>query len=179
MNLLSNSLLLLVCFFICTSGVNGQVDSLATSNSSEKYLKPEKVSTDISVLTPPEGFSISESFDGYIHLQAASAIVIMELANINYITLDKSKNSKYYERNNLTFIESKDIVTVNGDKGKFYKSSFIIDDIKYYRLTAYIGDLNNTLWIAITYPEIMEPILLDELMKSIESVNFKKNRDEK
>ena len=43
----------------------------------------------------------------------------------------------------------------------------------------YVGDLNQTLWLAVTYPKMGEELVEGEILKCIQTINLNAVSDEK
>ncbi len=143
-----------------------------------KYAQPEVAQAELSMLTPPEGFVVSESFNGYIHYQASSAIIMTLVMDASYLNIMKGMTEEFFEKNKLTKISDSKIVTDNGTKGISYKFSFDLSGQEFIRYMVYVGDLNQTLWLNITYPKHVEELVEGEILRSIQTINLKPNRDE-
>jgi hypothetical protein len=87
-------------------------------------------------------------------------------------------NGDFYNKNQFKYLSSQDIRTQSGFLGKCYKLSFTLEDNNFIRYIAYISDMNNTLWINVTYPKIVESLVEKEILKSINNVNLNHSRDE-
>ena len=142
------------------------------------YVEPEVVQAELSMLTPPEGFVVSESFNGYIHYQASSAIIMTLVKDASYLNIAKGMTEEFFEKNKLTKISDSKVETDNGTKGISYKFSFELSGQEFIRYMVYVGDLNQTLWLNITYPKHVEELVEGEILRSIQTVNLKPNRDE-
>lgn len=171
-----------ILFFIVSFGSFSQQDTLVLEEARVEptYVVPESIDVDVSMVTPPEGFVASDAFAGYIHYQTGSAISIIMIDNVNYLKLAEGMNNDFYKDNSLSFISESKITTDDGTRGMLYKLSFVIDTNEFVRYMAYVGDLNKTLWLSITYPLMVEELVEQDLIKSVLSVNFvtKKEEDE-
>tara|TARA_R110002072_G_scaffold251518_2_gene410395 strand:- start:23808 stop:24356 length:549 start_codon:yes stop_codon:yes gene_type:complete len=158
-----------------------QNDSTRQNNSQTEdtiYVVPSQEKIDIAILTPPEGFVVSESFNGYIDYQNSTAIIMSLLTDVNYIKLDEGMTDEFFKANKLTFISREKVKTNEGVTGLKYTSSFILEDTEFIRQVIYIGKLTNTIWINITYPKKVQELMEQELVKSIASVKFNIQKDE-
>ncbi len=143
------------------------------------YVEPSTHNADLSLIVPPEGFVVSPAFNGYIHYQMATAIIMTYIENANYINIDKGMTPEFYRANQLNFISKEKVVTDNGTKGYSYKFDFILEETEFIRYMVYIGDMNNTLWLSITYPKMADELLEDEIAKVIQSAQLKPRKNEK
>ncbi|MBL1279887.1 MAG: hypothetical protein COA33_006430 [Fluviicola sp.] len=142
------------------------------------YITPTQEKIDIAILTAPEGFEVSESFNGYIDFQNGTAIVMSLLTSVNYIKLDEGMTDEFFKSNRLTLTSKEKIKTDEGTSGMRYTASFVLEEEEFIRQIVYIGNLNNTIWINITYPKKVQELMEPELVKAIASVKFKINKDE-
>lgn len=160
----------------------GQVDSLNKVNSQEDSLiviVPEISDAPLNLLTPPEGFEVSGGFNGYIHFGTSSAIIMTLIEKVNYMKLVEGMTDEYWERNKLTLVSEEEVKTDHGYIGKSYKLTFVLEEREFIRYMVYVGDLNNTLWLNITYPKLAEELVEPEILKCIQSVNLNPEDHEK
>ena len=144
-----------------------------------QYTVPEGFSADLNMITPPEGFELSEQFNGYIHFKTGTAIIMTLIKDATYLMIAKGMTEEFYEANKLTLISERKVTTENGTKGLDYKFSFVLQEVDFIRHMVYVGDLNQTLWLAITYPKMAEELVEDEILKCIQSINLNPVSDEK
>ncbi len=172
-------IVLFVLFF--TFSVNAQIDTKSTVNSSEDsviYIQPKQLLADLAMITPPAGFVVSDRFNGYLHLQAGSAIIMTYIENANYIKICEGMTDEFFAKNNIVKVSDTAIESDYKVKGHMYKFSFLLNNVEYIRYMVYSGDLNNTLWLNITYPKQLEELVETELLKSIQSINLKPNSND-
>jgi hypothetical protein len=131
------------------------------------------------LITPPEGFEPTDLFNGYMHSQASSGIIMTMIENANYIKLSEGMTEEFFRKNDLEFISKKDFVSDNGINGVQYKFSFVTSEIPFIRYMVYAGDLNNTLWLNITYPAKLEGLVEGEILNAIQSIKLKVEQDER
>src|SRR5690606_24924998 len=131
------TILLLITFPIMT--VHSQESNAAHSESSSK--EPETIPAPLSMLTPPEGFVVSDNFNGYIHYQLGSAILLTLIKNISFVVLAEGMTEEFYNENGFRKISESRVVTNNGTKGIAYKLLFVLEGREFIRYIAYIGDL--------------------------------------
>lgn len=167
-----NSILLGVCL-LCSSFSYSQDDSLRV------YITPESSLAELNLLTPPEGFEVSDAFNGYIHYQSSTSIIMTMIENLSYLDMEKGMTEDYFITNQMTFVKSEEVKTDHGYGGLIYKATFTLDNQPFVRYFAYIGNLNNTLWLSITYPTKVEALVESEILKCIQSVNLNPVADEK
>ncbi|NRA12885.1 MAG: hypothetical protein HRT57_13085 [Crocinitomicaceae bacterium] len=164
--------ILLGVYILCSSVGFGQEDSLRV------YVTPEKSTADLNLLTAPEGFVISEMFNGYIHYQSSTSIVMTMIDNVSYLDMEKGMTEDYFTSNDMVFVKSEKVKTDHDYGGLIYKATFTLEGQPFVRYFAYIGDLNQTLWLSITYPVKVEELIEGVILKCIKSVNLKPVKDE-
>jgi hypothetical protein len=163
----------LCIILFCTFSVSAQNDGINPEGEVDTVvIIPTHSDANLSMLIAPEGFEISEAFNGYIHYQLGAAIIMTFIENVNFVKLTDGMNEEFYNKNGLTFISQTSITTDNGTEGQLYKFSFVIDEKDFIRYMVYIGDINNTLWMSITYPQKAEVLAEDAILKSLQTVTL-------
>lgn len=137
-----------------------------------KVIVPSQSVADLGLITPPPGFQESAAFNGYISYQTSSAIIMTMIENAVYLKISEGMTEDFYAQNGLTFIAEKDIETDSGVNGKYFKLSFDLKGEQFIRYMVYLGDLERTLWLNITYPLQMETLVEPEIIKSIKSAKL-------
>jgi hypothetical protein len=148
-----------------------QVDQIDNTNS--KQQPPESVDADLNMIVPPQSFEASDAFNGYLSLQNSSAIIMVQINNSNYLRFADGMDEKFYAENKLHFISKESFVSENGVKGVYFKLWFELKGDRYIRYMVYAGDLSTTLWLNITYPEMLQELVEMEIIKSIKTINLK------
>lgn len=164
------------------ASIFAQQDSTATNRQNEDSMQvvvPQSVYADIRMMTPPAGFIVSTGFNGYINYQTSSAIQMTFIENAIFVKITEGMNEDFYKQNKLNYISDSTFVSQYGVKGHLYKLWFVLEGHTYIRYMVYAGDLKNTLWINITYPKMVEELVEDELIKSINTINLNPSVDEK
>lgn len=157
-----------------------QEDTVNVNQQEERpVVEPKAQSGNLDMLTPPATFEISPAFNGFLSKKTSSAIIVTLINDVTFPLLAKGMDEEFYKKNNLTFISESDVVTDTGSKGVLYKLSFILEGDVFIRYMVYIGDLEKTLWLNITYPQIVESVVESEILKCITTVNLNPVRDEK
>ncbi len=164
--------------FIFVPKVSAQIDSLAQEGE-RQYVEPESFPASLNMITPPEGFEVTDRFNGYIHYKTGSAIIMTLIKDATYLTIAKGMTEEFFQQNKLTLLSERKVLTDNGTKGLDYKFSFVIQDVDFIRHMIYVGDLNQTLWLAVTYPKMGEELVEGEILKCIQTINLNADRDEK
>ncbi len=167
-------ILTIFMLFIATSHLIAQ----SSTNGDTVYVTPSTSQADLSLITPPEGFVVSENFNGYIHYQMGAAIIMTLIEGTNYINISKGMTEEFYSANQLHFISKEKVETDNGLKGLSYKFYFTLKETDFIRYMIYVGDLNNVLWLSITYPKMGDELLSPEVDKVIQSIQLKPRKDE-
>lgn len=166
----------LIGAFVLVQPVFGQTDTTHTNpvaNDSVSYTTPELTQPSVTCFTPPEGFQVSEAFNGYIHFKTSSTILIQYISDVAYTQITQNVDDEFFSRNNLTLISQENFQSTDGTSGVMYTSSFVLKGDEFMRIMVYMGDLNNTLWLNITYPKMVEGLVKDLMIESIKSVQFK------
>lgn len=175
LSLLSVLTFIFTCYF--ASNLCAQADSLVQKEEL-KYVEPTSSPASLKMITPPEGFEPTDRFNGYIHYKTGSAIIMTLIEDATYLGLAKGMTPEFFEQNKLTLISERKVLTDNGTKGVDYKFSFVLQDIDFIRHMVYVGDLNQTLWLAVTYPKMGEELVEGEILKCIQTINLNPKRDE-
>jgi len=136
------------------------------------HVIPLKKKAALNLIDTPVGFEKSPDFNGYIHYQASSAIIMTFIENANYIKISEGMDEAFYAENQLKFIEDTSFVSDNSVPGNAYKLNFKTNDVDYIRYMVYAGDLNNTLWLNITYPVKYEALMQPVIMNVIKSIRL-------
>ena len=146
----------------------GQDDSLVV-------IVPTSEPADLRMITPPQGFEESTIFNGYLSIYTSTAIQMQMIQNVVYPKLLEGMNEEWASKYSMTKISDTSIVTDSGFKGHVYKYTYYDSEMKYQaiRYVVYIGDLKDTLWLNIVYPESVEELVEDEILKSLKTVNLK------
>lgn len=167
----------LMLSFLCSTLGFSQID---TSKSQDKdayqdsvqYLKPEMTEPNLEMIVPPKSFVVSEAFNGYISYENSTAIIMTQINNANYLKIAEGMNESFYKANNLNFISKENFVSDHGAKGVMFKLWFDLKGNKYVRYMVYSGDLEKTLWLNITYPQMLEELVEIEILKSVKTINL-------
>ena len=89
------------------------------------------------------------------------------LEGVNYLKLSEGMNASYYQENKLNFVSETKFQSVHKVKGRYYKCTFELNGKKFIRYIVYAGDLNQTLWLHITFPEsqaeLVEPLIIESI----------------
>lgn len=174
--LLSGLLFISLLFF--AQNTFAQNDSISHEEQVQ-YVEPASSPASLSMITPPDGFEATDRFNGFIHYKTGSAIIMTLIKDATYLNIAKGMTEEFFQQNKLTLISERKVVTNNGTKGVDFKFSFVIQDIDFIRHMVYVGDLNQTLWLAITYPKMGEELVEDEVLKCIQTINLNPVSDEK
>lgn len=146
---------------------SGQVD-----DTTARYVEPSSGPANVNMITPPATFEVSDAFNGYLSMTLGSAIIMVQIDNVTYLQVCDGMTDEFYQKNQLTYISDAAFVSDNGIKGRYYKLSFQIDGQDLIRYSVYAGDLEKTLWLNITYPKMIEEIIEDEILKTVQSITL-------
>lgn len=170
---------LIAMFFSFASIAQEDFANAEQSDDSLIVVLPIESKADLDLIVPPEGFEPTNKFNGYLHAQAGTGIIMTMIENANYIKISEGMTEAFFRANQLTLIESKDFTSDNLVTGKYYKCSFMTGENPFIRYIVFAGDLNKTLWLNITYPSEVEGLVEPEILKSIQTITLKPTRDEK
>lgn len=185
MKMINSAPILGLVMLLSSFSLFAQEDLTKVSSTDERIedsltvVVPESGSANLKLIIPPEGFEPTDKFNGYLHPDASSGIIMTMIENSNYIKIDEGMTEAFYNKNSLVFIEKNDFISDNGIHGIYYKCSFVINETPFVRYIVYAGDLNKTLWLNITYPTKLEHLVEGELLKCIQTISLKADRDEK
>ena len=101
------------------------------------------------------------------------------IQDVNFLKIDEGMTPEFYAQNQLNFISKSDFISDKGVKGKYYKLSFELKGDKFIRYMVYAGDLKQTLWLNVTYPQSLETLLEEEILKCFQTINLNPTSDEK
>ena len=160
------SILVLLSFFSLAQQEGSYEDSVL-------YVEPQTMEADLNMYTPPSSFEVSPAFNGYLDKAHGAGVIMMFITNLHYVRLVEGMNDEFFAKNNLNFVSEKDFESEHGYKGKIYKFNFIHNNSKFIRYMVYAGDSSGTLWLTITYNEIVEEILELDILDSLNSINIK------
>jgi len=146
-------------------------------NDKTLFTTPEVINVNLEVIESPEGFEVSPSFNGFIHYQASTAIIVSLIKKVNFRKLSEGMNQEFYKKNKLKYISEKKIVSKAGVKGVWYKFNFNLEGNTFGRYMVYAGDLNKTIWLNITYPLRLEDLIETEILKCIQSIDLSKIKE--
>ena len=169
----------LFTFFITSQFFAQDSTSISIRRGDTMYVEPSTSLADLSMITPPEGFVVSENFNGYIHYQMGAAIIMTLIEGTNYVNISKGMTEEFYAANQLHFISKEKVETKSGLKGLSYKFYFTLEETEFIRYMVYVGDLNNILWLNVTYPRMGDELLSPKIDKMIQSAQLKPRENEK
>ena len=167
-----------VLFVFSSLSSLAQQDTTATGTEAASYVIPAPVKVNLSMITPPQEFQISPSFDGYINFQTSSAIIMTLIADVNYVKIKESITDDWFKSNKLTKLSEEEFVSEYGIPGTWYKSTFTLQETEFYRYTVFAGDLKQTLMLNITFPVMVKDIVENAMLLSIHSINFNPTNNE-
>lgn len=142
-------------------------------NTTPVNIEPTQCEAPLELIQVPEGFEATKAFNGYLHLQTATSIVMTEVKNVNYLRLCSGMTPEYFSGNGLTLVKEGEFTSDYQVSGKYYKSKFVLNELPHIRYMVFSGDLNHTLWLSITYPELFEAVIEKELPGIFQSIKSK------
>ena len=166
-------------FIICPAfGQTDTTQAETVANDNVQYITPKLSEPNIKCVTAPEGFVVSKAFNGYIHYQTSSTILIQYVEKATYLQLAEGMDEAFFSRNKLNLVSKTPFETEDGVSGIIFSCTFTLKEAEFVRDIVYLGDLNNTLWLNITYPVMVESMVKELLMSSIMSSQFKLAKNE-
>lgn len=160
---------LLTCF-----SLSGQVTIKADSVQSDQSasitnLKP----ADINWYSPPEGYVVSEYFNGYINWYFKAAIYMYELDSVNYDLAGDPTRELMDSGQGYALIREQEFKTNQGVRGYYIKSKLTEQD--FIRYTVFVDKGENTIIIDIVLSEKTPEENIQEMEESFTTINFSEN----
>lgn len=142
------------------------------------YVEPQTMEADLDMYTPPSSFEVSPAFNGYLDKAHGAGVIMMFITDLHFARLAEGMNEEFFNKNKLNFISETDFESDHGYKGKFYKFDFNHNNSRFIRYMVYAGDSSGTLWLTVTYNELVEEILELDLLDSFKSININVTENE-
>jgi hypothetical protein len=139
---------------------------------SVQYVMPTQKNAELKCIKPPICFEPSTAFNGYLCMANGAAIMMHQLDNISYAQAVRGMNEESFQKNGFTLITSFDLHSSHGVKGKVYKLSFKLKNEDYIRYTIFAGNINQTLWLNVTYPKLADDILEVEMLRAFQTITL-------
>lgn len=155
--------------FIGLVAISGEAQA---QEDSLEVVIPSTEDAPINCIVPPNGFEVSDAFNGYISMPNSSAIILVQINNANYLKIAEGMNEEYCRENNFQFISSTDITSDHGVKGKIFKLGFMLEGDEWIRYMVFAGDLQKTIWMNVTYPRKLEELIEGEILKCVQTINL-------
>ncbi|MFW6302033.1 MAG: hypothetical protein ACOC01_00780 [Bacteroidales bacterium] len=131
--------------------------------------KTEVPNTNVHI-APPADFDVQPSINGFIHKGSSTSIQVIEIHNVCCETVIKSLSKNYFKEQGFELIKSERIRLHNGDAGKLYLTKYTAGEENYRRIFFFTG-INNTVWININYPTIVEGLIYKPIVASLKTVS--------
>ncbi|MFO7879339.1 MAG: hypothetical protein ACQES0_05990 [Bacteroidota bacterium] len=131
--------------------------------------KTEAPNTDVHI-APPEDFIVQPSINGFIHKGSSTSIQVIEIHNVCCEAVIKSLSKNYFKEQGFDLIKSESIQLHNGDTGKLYLTKYSAGGENYRRIFFFTG-IDNTVWININYPTIVEGLIYKPIVASLKTVS--------
>lgn len=155
------------------SGVwNGKALAQEMPDSSDVEYVSTITEFPIDCITPPDGFVTPEGFQGYVHWSTKSSILVTLVQNRTLVDAQESLNDDYYKANGVTFVSKEEVVTHHNENALLYKFSFEVNEMKWYRYSLFLGNLNGVLWINASFPEKYTEVVEEEILESLLTTKF-------
>lgn len=133
-------------------------------------------------ISPPKYFKPVENIHGFIHIPTMSSMTCTEIKGYHYTQLTEQLTSEYIASQNATLNSTEDIILDNQQPARLFYISFTIPakdslhkDTPFERLMLFTGDMENTIWINVTYPQAVKRFVHNIILKSLKTVHFRKN----
>jgi hypothetical protein len=166
-------LVLLFTFFGLTGAFSQENEGRRpVDTTSMEYIRPVKNFNKF-CLTAPEGFETTDEFNGFVHWNTKSSILVSEVHGRTIVDAEESLNDEYYKSNQVTLVSKTKIKTDFGEDALLYKFSFDLNKDKWFRYSLFIGSLNSVLWINASYLEKYEKVVETEIVNSLKTTKFK------
>lgn len=123
-------------------------------------------------MVPPEGFELSQDFQGFIHLASTSAIQVTDRPGVSPVSLKFSFTKEVLEPQGITLISQEDVETNSGVPSTLVLVSFTVDGMDFERYIFITGDHNNMYIINANYPVMTKELIQDEMKKALLTVQF-------
>jgi len=166
------SILLILAFSLFfayfTKAQNGNVSALLGKDT--VYVDAPK--TNIQII-PPAHFVLMEQAGGFLHVGTSSSIQVQEITGTSYLMITPGLTKDYLLSQKCNLISEEDVVNKNGQKGKIFTVTFLVDNVEFERLMYFTGDYNNTIWINANYPVAVKEMLNAVLKTSLLTAKFK------
>lgn len=160
-------------FFIILFALFGN-KAFSQDSDSMQYVVPSTAPASLDLYQAPEGFVQGTGFNGYIHALTQTTVVLTMIENGNYINIQKAMTEQYFAENKLVKLKEFEVSCASGLKGIGYVASFTLEGRKMIRHIVFIGNMNKTLWLSVTFPEENNALVEPEMMKSYNTVSFTK-----
>lgn len=148
--------------------------AFAQETDSAQYVVPSTTPAKLEMYRAPEGFVPGNGFNGYIHALTQTTVVLTMIENGNYVNIQKAMTDEYFRSNNLVKTKEFEITCDSGLKGVGYIAEFTLEGRKMIRHMVFVGNMNKTLWLSVTFPAENNGLVEGELIKSYNSVSFTK-----
>jgi len=157
------------------------ISGFSYSQNDTVYLEPNPVPASLDLISVPSTFTASDKFNGYMDASSGASIIMTLIENISYPVLSKSVNADFEPQNNLHKMAEGSINANSGLKGVWYKYSFEVDakmpqdstkNMEFIRYMVFIGNLQKTLWLNITYPKMIDELMDPEMLNVFKSAHF-------
>lgn len=146
----------------------------AQERDSVQYIEPSTVPAKLDLYKAPDGFVQGTGFNGYIHALTQTTVVLTMIENTNYINVQKAMTDDYFAKNSMNKTKEFEVTCASGLKGIGYIAEFTLQGRKMIRHMVFIGDLNKTLWLSVTYPAENNALVESALIQSYNTVSFTK-----
>ncbi|MEX0812928.1 MAG: hypothetical protein WD048_11985 [Chitinophagales bacterium] len=123
-------------------------------------------------MVPPEGFELSNEFQGFIHLASSSAIQVTEHPGVNPAAMKFSFTEEVLEPQGITLEGKEEVKTNAGVPASLILVSFTVEGMDFERYIFITGDHNNMYIINANYPVMTKELIQDKMKESLLTVEF-------
>lgn len=123
-------------------------------------------------LYKPEGFELSQDFEGFINLQIAGTIITQESdQNVSMVLMNYTRAS--LSEQNMQLINREQVTLTNGKEGVLFTTRFILNgNLEFERLILVTGDFKHTIIIMGNYPAQVKEQWGDEIRRSLLTAQY-------
>ncbi len=123
-------------------------------------------------MSPPEGFVEAEGFIGFLHRNSGVAIQVTEIDSIPFTYVTGGLTESYFKDQGVRLITQEKFKTNEGKHAEMFVVAFQMKEIEFHRIMFFTGDLNQSIWINVTYQEKIEKLIMGDIKESLKTVQF-------
>lgn len=123
-------------------------------------------------MVPPEGFELSNEFQGFIHLASTSAIQVTDHPGVSPISMKFSFTKEVLEPQGVTLISQEEVKTNAGIPSILVLVSFTVEGMDFERYIFITGDHNNMSIINANYPVMTKELIQDKMKEALLTIEY-------